>query len=180
MKIWSLPSSIFLEVSNWMPFSIQTPIPHIEPDVAGEWGRDRSAPEDDGWGWIRSANSLSPPFKTKGSWNFARRTLSYTKPAPRIEAAVSTQRIYCGCDLSCPISSLVVLSAKQVSAHLTEEDAMKFTSLHVHLIRNMGANKMKKDKEMGTKSPHPISPQKKGKGKAIENAEKFTLEESHS
>ena len=45
---------------------------------------------------------------------------------------------------------------------------------------HMRANKMKKDKEMGTKSPHPIPAQKKGKGKAIENAEKFALEERHS
>ena len=39
--------------------------------------------------------------------------------------------------------------AKQVAAHLTEEDVMKFAPLYVHLICNMGINKRKQDKGKG-------------------------------
>ena len=48
-----------------------------------------------------------------------------------------------------PIPSLAVLLAKQVAAHLTEEDVMKFAPLYVHLICNMGINKRKQDKGKG-------------------------------
>ena len=51
-------------------------IPYIEPADAGEWGRDWSAPVDDGWGCIHGADSSAHPFKTEGSWEFAQRTLS--------------------------------------------------------------------------------------------------------
>ena len=35
---------------------------------------------DDVWGRIHGEDSTARPFKTKGSWEFARRTLSYNNP----------------------------------------------------------------------------------------------------
>ena len=122
---------------------------------------------DDGWVQIRGANSSAHPFKTKGSWDFARRTLSCQKPPLRTGAAVSIQRIFRGWEVLRPIPFLVVLllPTKQVAAHLIEEDVMKSVPLHVYLIRKMGMNKRKQDKGKGEKPPTLIHAQKKVKGK---------------
>ena len=141
---------------------------YIEPADAGEWGCDRSSPVNDGWGRIHGADSSSRPFKTKGSWDFEGRTLSYLKSPLRIEAAVTIQRIFHGWEVRRPILSLVVLLAKQGAAHPTEEDIMKFVPLNMHLICNMGINKRKQEKEKGEKLPTLIHAQKKAKGKACD------------
>ena len=86
------------------------PNPHIKPSDAGEWGRDWSAPVDDGWGRIRGADSSACLFKTKGSWEFAQKILScnvhvdclpiilalgnMNTPVPRSGSAVLIQRIF--------------------------------------------------------------------------------------
>ena len=41
---------------------------------------DRRMAEDGGWGRIRSNNGSTRAMKTKGSWEFARRTLSCENP----------------------------------------------------------------------------------------------------
>ena len=128
----------------------KAPIPHIKPADAWGWGLDRSAQVDDGWDRICGANSLARTFKTKGSWEFARGTLSYSThpPDPR----------------SGSIPPLVALVAKQMAAHLTEEEVMKFAPLHVHLIQKMGTNKRKQDKGKGEKTLPLVYAQKKAKG----------------
>ena len=134
----------------------------------------------DGWGCMCGINSSAPQFKTKGSWEFARRTLRYNvpvvdcfpiisalgnlnPPVPRSGSAVSIQRIFRQWAVRHPIPSLQVLSANKAT-HLKEEDAMKFAPLHVDLIRNTGINTQKQNKWKGEKPPPLIHAQKKAKG----------------
>ena len=125
---------------------------YIERAVVGEWGHNWSATVDDDWGRIYGADSSTRPFKTKGLWDFARRTLSCLKPPQRTGATVSIQRIFCGWEVRRPTPYLAVLLAKQMAAHLTEEDVTKSAPLHVHLIHNMGINKQKQEKGVGETS----------------------------
>ena len=70
---------------------------------------------DDGWGRLRGTTSAARPFKTKGSWAYARITPSCNNPLvdpPRME-----------------VRSLVVLVAKQVAANMPEKDTLKHASL---------------------------------------------------
>ena len=142
--------------------------PYIKSSDACEWGCGRSAPVDGGWGRIHGANCLAHPFKTKGSWEFLWRTLScnvpvdcfhiilalgnLNSPVPRSGSAMLIQRIFRGWAVRRPIPSLVVLSANH-AMHLANEDIMKFTLLHVGLIRIMGINKQKQDKGSSVKPP---------------------------
>ena len=62
-------------------------------------GRDPSATVDDGWGRIRGEDSSARPFKTKGSWEFARRMLSCNTPVdyfpiPRLGSAMLIERVF--------------------------------------------------------------------------------------
>ena len=43
---------------------------------------------DDGWGRLRGENSTARPFKTKGSWEFARQTLSCNNPVDPLRPLV--------------------------------------------------------------------------------------------
>ena len=78
---------------------------------------------NEGLGWVRSTDCSTKPFKTKGSWAYAQRTLSYDNPMdpPTIE-----------------VSSLAVLVDEQVAAHISEEEILKLAPLHANLICGTG------------------------------------------
>ena len=67
-------------------------------------GSDQISPVDKGWGYLRGTNSSTRPMKTKGSWTFARRTLSCNNPMDQTRKE---------------IPSLSVMASEQVAAHIS-------------------------------------------------------------
>ena len=53
---------------------------NIDDDNEETLGTDGRAMEDDGWGKIGNNNGSTKAVKTKGSWAYARRTLSCDNP----------------------------------------------------------------------------------------------------
>ena len=116
-------------------------VDNINNDNEGRWGHDQSFPVDEGWGCLRGSGSSTRPFKTKGSWAYARRALSCNVPSvdpPRTE-----------------VRSLAVLAAEQVAAHMSEEDVLKLAPLHVNLICSTRMKWKQQDRGKGEWSPTP-------------------------
>ena len=81
----------------------KAPSPPIERAESGGWGRDWSAPVDEGWG-LRGTNSPARPIKAKGLWAYAQRTFSWNVPFVKPPKA--------------EVRSLAVLAAEEVATHL--------------------------------------------------------------
>ena len=120
---------------------------NIGDDNEETLGPNGRAMENDGWGKIGNINGSTRTIKTKGSWAYTRCTLSCDNPTDPLRIEVP---------------SLEVLTAKQVAAHISEEDILKLAPLHVNLIR-MAGTKRKQDKGKGEWSPTPTQTQKKAK-----------------
>ena len=111
---------------------------------------NRRMAEDGGWGRIRSNNGSTRAMKTKGSWAFARRTLSCntaTDP-PAIK-----------------LPSLTVLAAEQVAKIISDKDMLQLAPIHAELIRKTGI-KRKTEKERGVCSPTEVEKRKKKNGES--------------
>ena len=87
---------------------------------------EAEAGNDDGWGRIRGEDSTARPFKTKGSWEFARRTLSCRTPVDSVEAMVV------------PVRPLAEMAAGVVAEYYSEEETRKLAPDFVELIQKTG------------------------------------------
>ena len=87
------------------------------PANASQVGTEEKS--DDGWGRIRGEDSTACPFKTKGSWEFARRTLSCSNPVD-------------------PLRPLVEMAAEKVAEYLPTEEDRKFAPDDIALINKTG------------------------------------------
>ena len=112
---------------------------------------DRMAAEDGRWGRIRSNNGSTRAMKTKGSWAFARRTLS-------CETATNPPTI--------KLPSLTVLAAEQVAKVISDKEMLQLAPIHTELIRRTGIKRKNEEIEEGAS---PKEGEKKKK-KAGENA----------
>ena len=82
--------------------------------------------EDDGWGRKRDDPSTARPFKTKGSWAYARRTLSCNTPVDFGYPPVD------------PLRPLVEMAAEKVAEHFPKEEISKLAPDYVTLIKKTG------------------------------------------
>ena len=96
---------------------------NIDDDNEETLAPDQRAMEDDGWGKIHNINGSTRAIKTKGSWAYARRTLSCDNPTgpPTIK-----------------VPSLTVLAAEQVAKHISGTDILKLAPIHAELIQGTG------------------------------------------
>ena len=111
---------------------------NIDADNEETLEPDRRGAEDGGWGRIRSNNGSTREMKTKGSWAFARRTLSckYPTDPPIIK-----------------VTSLTVLSAKQVAKIISDKDMRQLAPIHAELIRKTGIKRKREKGEGGLHQP---------------------------
>ena len=65
---------------------------------------------------------MAHPFKVKGSWEFARRTLRCNNPVD-------------------PLRPLAVMAAEKVAAHMPAEEDKKLAPHHVALIKSTGVKR---------------------------------------
>ena len=105
---------------------------------------------DNGWGRIRGKDSTARPFKTKGLWEFVRRTLSYNNPVD-------------------PLRPLVVMTAENVAEHKPAEEDGKLAPHHVPLMNDIG---IKRRTTRGVETTIPSSQAQK-KTRREEQAIKF-------
>ena len=105
----------------------------LEPNARGG--------DDGGWGRIRPNNGSTRAIKTKGSWAFARRTLSDE-------------------------TTLTVLAAEQVAKVISDKEMLQLAPIHTELIRRTGIKRKNEETEEGAS---PKEGEKKKK-KAGENA----------
>jgi hypothetical protein len=87
---------------------------------------ESEAGNDDGWGRKRGEDSTTRPFKTKGSWAYARRTLSCNTPVDLVEAFVD------------PLRPLAEMVAGKVAEYYSEEETRKLAPDFVELIKKTG------------------------------------------
>ena len=119
---------------------------------------NRRMAEDGGWGRIRGNNGSTRAMKKKGSWAFARRTLSCnTVPDPPAITAPDPPAIR--------LPSLTVLAAEQVAKIISDKDMLQLASIHAELIRKTGI-KRKTEKESGVCSPTEVEKRKKKNGES--------------
>ena len=137
---------------------------NIDDDNEETLGPDRRAQEDDGWGKIRNNNGSTKAIKTKGSWAYARRTLSCDNPStdpPTIK-----------------VPSLTVLAAEQVANHISGTDILQLAPIHAELIQGTGI-KMKTARGEGEWSPTHVEQKKEKaseiKGNLLDNDEAVCL-----
>jgi hypothetical protein len=111
---------------------------NIDADNEETLEPDRRGAEDGGWGRIRSNNGSTRAMKTKGSWAFARRTLSCENPTdpPTIK-----------------VTSLTVLAAKQVATIISDKDMRQLAPIHAELIRKTGIKRKREKEEGGLHQP---------------------------
>ena len=83
---------------------------------------------DDGWGRERGENSMAP-FKTKGSWEFVRRTLSCNTPVDLVYPLVD------------PLRPLAKMAAEKVVEHYSDEEISKLAPDFVTLIKKTGVKR---------------------------------------
>ena len=95
---------------------------------------DRRGADDGGWGRIRSNHGSTRAMKTKGSWAFARHTLS-------CENATDPPTI--------KLPSLTVLAAEQVAKIISDKDMRQLAPIHAELIRKTGIKRKKEKGEGG-------------------------------
>ena len=81
---------------------------------------------DEGWGRIRGEDSTARPFKTKGSWEFARRTLSCNTPVDSVESLVD------------PLRPLAEMTAEKMAEYYSDEEISKLAPDFVALIKKTG------------------------------------------
>jgi hypothetical protein len=140
---------------------------NIDADNEETLEPDRRGAEDGGWGRIRSNNGSTRAMKTKGSWAFARRTLSCENPTdpPTIK-----------------VTSLTVLAAKQVATIISDKDMRQLAPIHAELIRKTGI-KRKREKGEGGASPTKVEKEKekstKSKGNQLDNNDDITLHDNN-
>ena len=87
---------------------------------------EAEAGNDDGWGRNRGEDSTHRPIKTKGSWAYARRTLSCRTPVDSVEALVV------------PVRPLAEMAAGMVAEYYSEEETRKLAPDFVELIQKTG------------------------------------------
>ena len=87
---------------------------------------EAEAGNDDGWGRNRGEDSTHRPIKTKGSWAYARRTLSSRTPVDSVEALVV------------PVRPLAEMAAGMVAEYYSEEETRKLAPDFVELIQKTG------------------------------------------
>ena len=87
---------------------------------------ESEARNDDRWGRKRGEDSTTRPFKTKGSWEFARRTLSCNTPTDWVKAFVD------------PLRPLAEMAAGKVAKYYPEEETSKLAPDFVALIEKTG------------------------------------------
>jgi len=87
---------------------------------------ESEARNDDGWGRIRGEDSTARPFKTKGSWEFARRTLSCNTPVDSVYPFVD------------PLRPLAEMAAEKVAEHYSDKEIGKLAPDFVTLIKKTG------------------------------------------
>lgn len=114
--------------------------------------------DDGGWGRIRPNNGSTRAIKTKGSWAFARRTLSGETTTNLVAGQRSPSTI--------KVPSLTVLAAEQVAKVISDKEMLQLAPIHTELIRRTGI-KRKNEKAEGGASPKEGEKKKK---KAGENA----------
>ena len=119
---------------------------------------NRRMAEDGGWGRIRSNNGSTRTMKTKGSWAFARRTISCNSaPDPPATTEPDPPAIR--------LPSLTVLAAEQVAKIISDKDMLQLAPIHAELIRKTGI-KRKTEKESGVCSPTEVEKRKKKNGES--------------
>ena len=109
--------------------------------------------DNGGWGRIRTNNGSTRAIKTKGSWAFARRTLS-------CETATNPPTI--------KLPSLTVLADEQVAKVISDKDMLQLAPIHAELIRRTGI-KRKNEKGEGGSSPTEVGKKKKKAGEIESN-----------
>jgi hypothetical protein len=87
---------------------------------------ESEAGNDDGWGRNRGEDSTTRLIKTKGSWAYARRTLSCNTPVDSVEALVV------------PVLPLAEMAAGKVAEYYSEEETRKLAPDFVELIQKTG------------------------------------------
>ena len=88
---------------------------------------------DDGWERIRGEDNMARPFKTKGSWEFTRQTLSCSNPVD-------------------PLRPLVEMAAEKMTEYLPPEEDGKLAPDYVVLINKIG---IKRRNTKGLDVPNP-------------------------
>jgi hypothetical protein len=122
---------------------------------------NRRIAEDGGWGRIRGNNDSTRAMKTKGSWAFARRTISCnTAPDPPATTEPDPPAIR--------LPFLTVLAAEQVAKIISDKDMLQLAPIHAELIRKTGL-KRKTEKESGECSPTEVEKRKKKYGESKNN-----------
>ena len=119
-------------INEAMERALQQPPTVLSGKGDGEHSRNRFG--DDGWGRIRGADSTARPFKTKGSWEFARQTLGCNSPV----------------DILRP---LVVMAAEKVTAHMPAEEDKKLASHNAALINSTGIKRRTTERTDMTRLP---------------------------
>ena len=104
--------------------------------------------DDGGWGRIRSNNGSTRAIKTKGSWAFARRTLSGETTTNLVAGQRSPSTI--------KVPSLTVLAAEKVAKVISDKEMLQLAPIHTELIRRTGIKRKNEKAEGGLH-------QKKGK-----------------
>ena len=84
---------------------------------------------DDEWGRKRGEDSTARPFKTKGLWEFARRTLSCNTPVDSVYPLVD------------PLQPLAEMAAEKVAEHYSDEEISKLAPDFVTLIKKTGVKR---------------------------------------
>ena len=107
----------------------------LEPNARGA--------DDGGWGRIRPNNGSTRAIKTKGSWAFARRTLSDK-------------------------TTLTVLAAEQVAKVISDKEMLELAPIHTELIRRTGIKRKNEETEEGA-SPKEGEKKKKKAGENTDN-----------
>ena len=102
-------------INEAMERALQRPPTALLGRGDGEYSRNRTV--DDGWGRIRGACSTARLHRTKGSWEFARRTLGCNNPVD-------------------PLQSLAVMAAEKVAEHMPVEEDVKLAPHHAAPINS--------------------------------------------